>query len=292
MEYSCCMGVCQESNSTLISIATSASSNTLSASSEIVSTSSSSSTQSTSSDITTKSQTSPTSTANSSSSSSPGGPVSTSTSSTKFSTSSSLASPSLRTQTPTPSKLSTSRTVPTTSRTVSSSKNVIPTSALPSSTAPSTPSYTTCATCPHPEITDECTGTPFYGYQLYHSDHCSVQNTHNSGNVDPRYPPIYSYVQCDALLVHGSQSGHVADLDHYRSFSGTLNACEAAASCALRSEEVDPHVYTSFDLHYLCSNSSWVCVQYYGANFRGTEFNVQDFDAVVAYGFVNTGNHD
>lgn len=62
--------------------------------------------------------------------------------------------------------------------------------------------------------------------------------------------------------------------------------------CALQSEGIDVDVYTSFDLHYLCSNASWVCVQYYGATFRSSYFDVQDFDAVAAYGYYSaTLNH-
>lgn len=80
-------------------------------------------------------------------------------------------------------------------------------------------------------------------------------------------------------------------MDHYRTYAGTLNACDAASACSHRSKGFDPEVYTSFDLHYLCSNSSWVCVQYYGANFRGSYFDVQDFDVVVAYGYYSLEDH-
>ncbi|CAF9939617.1 MAG: hypothetical protein ALECFALPRED_008197 [Alectoria fallacina] len=90
----------------------------------------------------------------------------------------------------------------------------------------------------------------------------------NPGNIDPLYPPIYS------------------------TYPGTYNACDAATMCALQSEGIDVDVYTSFDLHYLCSNASWVCVQYYGATFRSSYFDVQDFDAVAAYGYYSpTLNH-
>lgn len=91
--------------------------------------------------------------------------------------------------------------------------------------------------------------------------------------------------------LHCFYNNNFVDLDHYRTYAGTLNACDAASACSHRSKGFDPEVYTSFDLHYLCSNSSWVCVQYYGANFRGSYFDVQDFDAVVAYGYYSLEDH-
>ncbi|KAF6225999.1 hypothetical protein HO173_012589 [Letharia columbiana] len=290
----CCIGDCHKSESTVISIATNPPPNTSSASSKIGSAGSVSSVQSESPGVVTSSSTTtdvPTSSSfsvNSLSNSLPGGSpsilssrsLSTSTSSAELPTSSSLLSSSTTSQTHTYSTISTSRkrsTSPSTGK--SSSTRILSSGSSPSasetspsssnpptSTASHTTSYSTCATCSYPTPTAAC--TKFNGYEQYHSGQCYIENTNNPGNVDPLYPPIYS------------------------TYPGTLNACDAATICALGSEGFDPNVYASFDLHYLCSNSSWVCVQYYGANFRASYFDVQDFDVVVAYGYYGMRDHD
>lgn len=54
--------------------------------------------------------------------------------------------------------------------------------------------------------------------------------------------------------------------------------------CADQADLVDYDDAYSFDLHYLQSNQSWVCVQFYDANNDTSYFNVPNEDAIAAYG--------
>ncbi len=67
--------------------------------------------------------------------------------------------------------------------------------------------------------------------------------------------------------------------------------CTAVQLCADQSDD-DPGHYYSFDLHFLCSNQTWVCVQYnnlagdsFGSGGDGSYFNVPDDDVAAAYGY-------
>ena len=67
--------------------------------------------------------------------------------------------------------------------------------------------------------------------------------------------------------------------------------CDAAQQCAdlTVSDRDDEAYYKSFDLHYLCSNNTWECVQYYDFNFDTSAFNVPDSDAVAVFGYTTQG---
>ena len=102
-------------------------------------------------------------------------------------------------------------------------------------------------------------------YDFYYSGSGYTENIDNPGNDAPdSYPPLYT------------------------DFPGTLDVCTAVQACADQSDN-DPTNYYSFDLHYLCSNQTWVCVQFYDdAGDDGTDssyFNVPDDDAVAVYGY-------
>lgn len=103
-------------------------------------------------------------------------------------------------------------------------------------------------------------------YDFYYSGSGYTENTDNPGNNDPdSYPPLYT------------------------DFPGTLDVCTAVQSCADQSDN-DPTNYFSFDLHYLCSNQTWVCVQYFNDAGYGNYFNVPDDDVVAAYGYNYNNN--
>ena len=281
----------------MISVTTSPKPSTLYLSSETTFAGSTSSIQSKSSGVTTRPQTtaiiltsaSPPSILSNSS-------FSTSSPSTKPATSDRPSSQSMTSHIHTSSTKSTSSKTSTSSSTGSNSSTTIsrtassnPTTKRSSPSSQSPISYSTCATCSYPTPTIACTA--INSYRQYHSGQCHVENPDNPGNIDPLYPPIYTYVPDDPFSSTLSYSNSPVNLDHYRTYTGALNACDAASACAHRSKGFDPDVYTSFDLHYLCSNSSWVCVQYYGANFRGSYFDVQEFDAVVSYGYYSFEDH-
>ena len=103
-------------------------------------------------------------------------------------------------------------------------------------------------------------------YDLYYSGPGYIENTDNPGNDDPgAYPPLYN------------------------EYPGTLDVCDAVNMCAEQTNN-HPTQYYSFELHYLCSNQKWICVQYYNLNGDGSEgdtsyFNVPDDDAVAVYGY-------
>ena len=60
--------------------------------------------------------------------------------------------------------------------------------------------------------------------------------------------------------------------------------CAASQYCANSAVAAYKH-YHSFDLHYICSNSSWVCVQYFDRNTDGSYFGVRNSDVAVAFGY-------
>ena len=98
-------------------------------------------------------------------------------------------------------------------------------------------------------------------YAQYYSGQYFIENTDNAGNDDPLgQPPIYT------------------------SISGDLDMCAAAEQCAIQAME-SWDGYLSFDLHYLCSNNTWECVDYYDSNDDPSAFNVPDPDAVAVFGF-------
>ena len=98
-------------------------------------------------------------------------------------------------------------------------------------------------------------------YDQYYSGQYFIENTDNPGNDDPvGQPPIYT------------------------SLPGNLTMCEAAELCATTAME-SWDGYFSFDLHYLCSNNTWECVDYYDYNTDASYFNVPDPDAVFVVGF-------
>lgn len=66
--------------------------------------------------------------------------------------------------------------------------------------------------------------------------------------------------------------------------SGTLAAGDAIQNCANKAA-VDTNVYYSFDLHYVNSNMTWECVQYYNNQTSAAAFNVANADVGVAYGY-------
>ena len=68
------------------------------------------------------------------------------------------------------------------------------------------------------------------------------------------------------------------------SLSGSLAVGDAIQACANKAGG-DSNIYYSFDLHYVSSNSTWECVQYYDSNSDATAFNVANADVSVAYGY-------
>ena len=66
--------------------------------------------------------------------------------------------------------------------------------------------------------------------------------------------------------------------------SGTLAVGDAIQACADKSAG-DSDTYFSFDLHYVSSNMTWECVQYYDSQSDATAFNVANADVRVAYGY-------
>ena len=90
-----------------------------------------------------------------------------------------------------------------------------------------------------------------------------IENVDNNGNDAPdQAPPIYT------------------------DYAGTLDdVCTVAQMCADQADFVDFGSYNSFDLHYLRSNQSWVCVQFYDVNDDPSAFNVPDEDAIAVYGY-------
>lgn len=120
------------------------------------------------------------------------------------------------------------------------------------------------ASCVAPAPDPSCTvvRTPdSLPYYQYFSGQYVIENTDNPGNDDPDYPPVTM------------------------EYPGTLDMCDAAQLCADNAETEPGSVYSSFDLHYLCSNASWVCVAYYDPSNDPSYFNVPDNDAIYAFGF-------
>ena len=68
------------------------------------------------------------------------------------------------------------------------------------------------------------------------------------------------------------------------SLSGSLAVGDAIQACANKAGG-DTNIYYSFDLHYVSSNSTWECVQYYDSNMDATAFSVANADVPVAYGY-------
>lgn len=106
-------------------------------------------------------------------------------------------------------------------------------------------------------------------YTLYYQGTCVIENTNNGGNSDPaNSPPLYSNIT-------GSYD----------------NPCDAIQQCAQLITTnpytvlFDPEVWYSFDVHYVQSNASWVCVQYYTQNTDVSAFNVPSDDVLLTYGF-------
>lgn len=97
---------------------------------------------------------------------------------------------------------------------------------------------------------------------MYYDGSGYIENLDNPGNQNPIYPPIYT------------------------DYAGTLDdVCTVAQMCADQADIVDVGDYYSFDLHYLQSNQSWVCVQYIDGNDDASYFNVPDEDAIAVYGY-------
>lgn len=118
-------------------------------------------------------------------------------------------------------------------------------------------------TCTTPDLSPTYTAVYANGFEcdLCYSGSGYIDNTDNPGKDDPGdYPPLYN--------------------EH----PGTLDVCDAVETCAEQSNN-DPTQYDSFDLHYLCSNQTWICVQYYDLNDDASYFNVPDDDAVAVYGY-------
>lgn len=98
-------------------------------------------------------------------------------------------------------------------------------------------------------------------FAQYYNGTGFVQNLDNQDNTVAAFPPVYT------------------------SFAGMAgNPCGAISQCATTTND-SPNVHGSFDLHFVASNQSWVCVSFYGYVPDTASFNVANSDVVVSYGY-------
>jgi len=131
--------------------------------------------------------------------------------------------------------------------------------------ASTTTSYvtTTVAAPTSPTCTSiNASGQTAFPYNLIYYGACVAERTDNKGNDFPLdFPPIYTTI------------------------AGTLDdPCSALQAC-VDSAYGQPVNYYSFDLHYLASNQTWECVQYYDGNVDPTDWSVPNSDILAGYGY-------
>ena len=61
--------------------------------------------------------------------------------------------------------------------------------------------------------------------------------------------------------------------------------CAAAQACANSAAAQAHGHYEQFDLHYVKSNATWACVQFFGTAAGPTYFDITDADVGAAYGY-------
>ncbi|CAF9923205.1 MAG: hypothetical protein ALECFALPRED_002326 [Alectoria fallacina] len=115
-------------------------------------------------------------------------------------------------------------------------------------------------TCTYPTATTTCPTVTATGlaYKQYYAGQCYIENAANPGTGSE--PAIYTR------------------------FRGAYDMCAVSQYCA-NAARAAYGPYHSFDLHYTCSNSSWMCVQYYNGNSDASYFNVLNSDVAVAFGY-------
>ncbi|KAI9738382.1 MAG: hypothetical protein M1834_008885 [Cirrosporium novae-zelandiae] len=132
---------------------------------------------------------------------------------------------------------------------------------LDSSTTTSTTSTTSTSTICTAPICTPSTYTPRYGSYAYIQFYMGSHRTENPNNP-----------------------GNSGEPPRTNNLPGNLNACDAIQACADLALN-DPYTYYHFDLHFLTSQSEWVCVQYFNVNEDAGYFDVVNEDVREGYGY-------
>ena len=103
------------------------------------------------------------------------------------------------------------------------------------------------------------------------------ESVNNPGNDNRNYPPMYT------LLSGGMSSTAAAQACIQAAYNGPNDGTDALFAGGKNYY----NVYQSVDLHYLESNSTWMCVSYYNSHSNTTYFNVDDANVSAGYGYTN-----
>jgi hypothetical protein len=99
-----------------------------------------------------------------------------------------------------------------------------------------------------------------FDFVQYYKGSGFTENPDNEGNQNPPGPPdMFTY-------------------------PGTMSVCDAVQACNVDTFNAENNDY-SFDIYYLISTSSWLCVGYYQEQNDPSAFNIANPDVREGYGY-------